>query len=156
MVLYSYQKQGEQRKRKETARLPGRRVRQQRPGTAEDFGGNANDPYTNLFLSDTSRRKESPMTIHEVSSQIFNLTLGGFVNGEKFTKQELEHVFHVWMEVHDPSHNKVPGSHLIELCLRDGRWFATIDKFADRHDGFDYYIPDTREEESRLLAKFTT
>ena len=96
------------------------------------------------------------MTIHEVSTQLFNITLGGFVNGEKFTKRELEHVIHVWMEVHDPSHNKVANSHLIELCLRDGRWYATIDKFADRPDGFDYYIPDTREEESRLLDKFFT
>ena len=92
------------------------------------------------------------MTLHEVSSQIFNLTLGGFVNDEKFTKRELEHVFNMWMR--DPSHNKVPNTHLIQLCLRDGKWFSTIYKFADRPDGYDYYIPDTREEESRLLDKF--
>lgn len=93
------------------------------------------------------------MTIHEVSSQIFSLTLGGFVNGEKFTKRELEHVFRMWMR--DPSRNKVANAHLIEVCLRDGRWFATINKVAEGPDGYDYYIPDTRDEESRLLAKFT-
>lgn len=91
------------------------------------------------------------MTIHEVASQIYHLTLGGFVNGEKFTKRELERVLRIWLK--DAQNNTIPNTVVVELCLPDGRWLSTVTKFADRPDGFDYWIPDTRDQEFRLMEQ---
>lgn len=88
------------------------------------------------------------MTLHDIASQIHNLTFGGHVNGEKFTKVELEHVFSKWLA--HAEHNIIPNTMIIEVCLRDGRWLATISKTPY---GYDYYIPDTREQESYLRNK---
>ena len=68
------------------------------------------------------------MTIREISSQLFSLSVGGFFNREKFTKNRLE-------------------------TQLDGWWYFTVTKYADRADGFDYYIPDTREQESAIKNK---
>jgi len=91
------------------------------------------------------------MTIHDIATQLYNLTFDGFVNGEKFTKRGLETAIRAWMR--DVSGNKIPNTHVIEACLPDGRWLVTITKFADRPDGYDYSIPDTREEEARIWAR---
>ena len=93
-------------------------------------------------------RKDAPMTLHDVSTQLYNLTLGGFVNGEKFTKQQLEANLRRWMR--EPERLKIKNRLVIEICLQDGRWLATVDRFDDTPDGYDYYIPDTREQEQKL------
>lgn len=93
------------------------------------------------------------MTLHEVSSQIYNLTLGGFINGEKFTKRQFESAVARWMR--DADHNKIKNAFVLEVCLRDGRWLCEILKYADRPDGYDYYIPDTREQEQVLRDRLT-
>ena len=43
-------------------------------------------------------------------------------------------------------------SFIFELALPDGWWHCKIVKYADRPDGYDYYIPETREQEKRLTA----
>lgn len=88
------------------------------------------------------------MTLHEVSTQLYNLTIDGFVNGEQFTKHQLEAILRKWMQ--NPEQLKIKNRLVIELCLPDGRWFATVDRFADQADGYDYYIPETREQEQRI------
>jgi hypothetical protein len=41
----------------------------------------------------------------------------------------------------------------METVLHDGqRWFFTVDRWGDGPDGFDYTIPDTREQEARIKA----
>ena len=82
------------------------------------------------------------MTLQTISNQLFNLSLGGHFNGEKFSRQELTSYISAMFRT---------GSKLImEICLPDGRWFLKITKYADRSDGYDYYIPDTREQEALL------
>lgn len=93
------------------------------------------------------------MTLHEISTQLHSLTLGGFVNGEKFTRHELESNLRRWMR--DCEHKKIRNSHVVEICLMDGRWLCEIHKFADSPDGYDYYIPDTREQEQRIWDALT-
>ena len=93
------------------------------------------------------------MTLHEVSNQIYDLTIDGFVNGEQFTRRRLEQSIRRWMK--DAEHNKIANRCVIELCLQDGRWLAIIDKFSDAPDGYDYTIPDTRDQESRLWQMLT-
>lgn len=79
------------------------------------------------------------MTLRSISDQLFDLTLGGHVNGEKFSRQELAHYI---------SNMFRTGNRLIlEICLPDGRWFCKITRHADAPDGFDYFVPDNREQE---------
>lgn len=88
------------------------------------------------------------MTLHEIATQLHNLTFGGHVNGEKFTKTELEQNLKRWLR--NAGHNKIPGKVVIEVCLADGRWLATVERFDNTADGYDYWIPDTREQENRI------
>ena len=85
------------------------------------------------------------MTLSTISNQLFDLSIGGHFNGEKFSRQELANYI---------SNMFRTGTRLIgEICLPDGRWFFKITKFADRADGFDYIIPTTRDEEERIKAE---
>ena len=93
------------------------------------------------------------MTLHDVSSQLYKLTLGGFINGEKFTKRQLDTALAMWMR--HPENNKIKNTHVLEICLRDGRWLCEITKYADNPDGYDYFIPDTREQEQAIIDKLT-
>lgn len=83
------------------------------------------------------------MTINEISNQLYNLSVGHYFNGEKFTKTELKHYISNMLRTSDRV--------VMEITLMDGRWYFTVDRFANRKDGYDYYIPDTREHE--LLVK---
>ncbi len=88
------------------------------------------------------------MTIHEISNQLHNLSVAGYFNGEKFTKRELEHVI---AQSFRPEVQLKAGNRLVmEIALRDGRWLFTVNKYADRPDGYDYTIPDTREQEAYI------
>lgn len=81
------------------------------------------------------------MTIREISKQLHQLS-HGIINGEHFTIRELERTISMWMR----------GSkrYICEITLADSSWLFSIDRFADAADGYDYYIPDTREQEERL------
>ena len=91
------------------------------------------------------------MTIHDISTQLHDLSVGGFFNGEKFTKRELHNYI---TNMFRPEAGPLKAGHrlVMEIALPDGRWFFTIDRFADMPDGFDYYIPDNREQEARVKA----
>lgn len=91
------------------------------------------------------------MTIREVSSQLHNLSVAGYFNGEKFTKRELERFIAHWFR---PGVDLKAGNRLVmETVLHDGqRWFFTVDRWGDGPDGFDYTIPDNREQEARIKA----
>lgn len=93
------------------------------------------------------------MTIREVSKQLFDLSLGHFFNDEKWTRDQLAH--YIANMFREPEGLKLKNRIVMEICLRDGRWLFTIDRFSDEPDGFDYWIPDTREQEARLWAELT-
>lgn len=88
-----------------------------------------------------------PMTIQYLSNQLHSLSVGGFFNGEKFTKGEL---LDYLKGVFRPELNTTRW--VMEIALPDGRWFFTITRFSDSSDGFDYFIPDTREQEKSVIA----
>lgn len=90
------------------------------------------------------------MTIREVATQMHNLS-GGKLNGEQFSKRELEeyisNMFRTGL--------KLDNTLVMEIALPDGNWLCTVDRFAYAADGFDYYIPDTREQEARIWKRLT-
>lgn len=90
------------------------------------------------------------MTIHELASQLHGLSVGGHFNGLKFSKRELEsyisNMFRTGVSL------KLGNRLVMEIALPDGRWLFTVNRFSPATDGFDYTIPDTREEESRIQA----
>ena len=88
------------------------------------------------------------MTIHELSNQLYNLSVAGYFNGEKFTRQQLEN--HIASAFRGAL--KAGNRYVMEIALPDGRWFFTVNRFANTADGFDYTIPDTREDEAKILA----
>jgi len=90
------------------------------------------------------------MTIHEVAAQLHSLSVAGYFNGEKFSKQQLES--YIARSFRPEVHLKAGNRLVMEIALRDGRWYFTVDRFADRPDGFDYTIPDDREQEAHIIA----
>ena len=90
------------------------------------------------------------MTIHTLSTQLHNLSVGGYFNGEKFTVKELEGYI---SSMFRPGVTLKAGNRLVmEISLPDGRWFFFITRFSDKPDGFDYTIPENREEEARIKS----
>lgn len=85
------------------------------------------------------------MTLTQVSAQLFDLSLLGYFNGEKFTKEQITNAIKHWMAT--------GKSYIGEIALPDGRWNFEIVRYSDKADGFDYYIPETREQNERLAQK---
>ena len=93
------------------------------------------------------------MTIHELTSSLFGISLGHFFNGEKWSRQELEH--YIVNQFRPGTSLKLKNGFLMEICLPDGRWLTQVFRYSDKPDGFDYFIPDNREQEDRLWKALT-
>lgn len=91
------------------------------------------------------------MTIHEITNQLHSMAVDHRINGEQVTKQWLESYLNRMMRNADQ--NKIRNSVVMEITLRDGNWLFEVSRFSDAPDGFDYYIPDTREQESRIKER---
>lgn len=90
------------------------------------------------------------MTIKEVTHQLFNLSVAGYFNGEKFTKSRLEGYIRT-MTQGDGSENLV-----MEIAMPDGRWFFEITRLPKVGKYFyDYFIPQNREQEKILVNLIT-
>lgn len=92
------------------------------------------------------------MTIKEVSASLYNLSVGGVFNGERFTASQFDRLISNYFRegVQLTLGNRV----VLEITLPDGSWFFQVVRYNDKPDGFDYDIPDTREQEQRLLSEF--
>ena len=92
------------------------------------------------------------MTLKETCKQIHDLSLGGFINREKFSFTEFYNAAKHWMNGTD--------SYVFEIALPDGWWYARLIKYGYTNDSYDYYIPDTREESDKifndLIAKYNS
>lgn len=84
------------------------------------------------------------MTLHNIATQLHSLSVGGYFNGERFTVSRLHDQLASWLRTGDKL--------VMEIALPDGRWLFSVTRFAPNPDGFDYYIPDTRDEENALKA----
>lgn len=84
------------------------------------------------------------MNIKELTNQLYELSVGGYFNGEKFTKTRLNtYITNMFKS----------GQRLVmNIALPDGRWYFYIDKYNDNE--YDYFIPDTREQEQKILDVF--
>ena len=79
------------------------------------------------------------MTLHETAKQIHSLT-GGRVNGEQYTLAQLEKNISTWCMIGN-------GRFIGSVTLPDGEWLYEL---TSGDYGYDYCIPDTREQENRL------
>ena len=85
------------------------------------------------------------MTKFELTTQLINLSVAGYFNSEKFTKERLNnYIGKMCRNVGDKLY--------MEISLPDGRRLFRITHYADGE--WDYYIPDTREQEAKLTAEF--
>lgn len=91
------------------------------------------------------------MTIREVSDQIYDLT-GGKINEQLFCKERLYKNIQTWFK--DCEHNKIKNGVVIHAELMDGGWYCLLTKYSNNIDGYDYYIPETREDEHKLILRF--
>ena len=82
------------------------------------------------------------MTLHDVSNSIFNITVDGIINGEKFSRREFVDCVDLWFRNTD--------KYFITAVLPDGEWLIKIYKVKNFDDMYDYDIPDTREDEQDL------
>ncbi len=89
------------------------------------------------------------MTLHDVSSQLYALSLDGFFNHERFTMKRLHDTLTAHMR--EAQFNAIPNTFVMEIALPDGWWFFTVNKYGAEYD---YWIPDTREQEKALLDRF--
>lgn len=80
------------------------------------------------------------MTKTEIINQLYDLSVGGYFNGEKFTKTRLN----TYITNMFRTGNKL----IMQIALPDGWWFFKINKFDNNE--YNYTIPDTREQEQRI------
>lgn len=83
------------------------------------------------------------MTIKEVIDQVYGLSVGGYFNREKFSKKQFAEYVGRMLRSGD--------KHILEIALPDGWWYMEIERFA--YHEYDYYIPDSRVAEQRLIGQ---
>lgn len=85
------------------------------------------------------------MTLLEVSNQLYDLSLDGFFNHQKVTRDWVYDVLNTSLVRAGGNAKK----HVLEIALPDGWWFATVYKFSNGE--YDYSIPDTKEDNKAVL-----
>lgn len=93
------------------------------------------------------------MTIHDVASQLHSLSVDGYFNGEKFSVKQLQNYIADMFRSEETL--AIANTIVMEIALRDGRWLFSVTHYNNKPDGFDYMIPDTREQEDELFARLT-
>ncbi len=89
------------------------------------------------------------MNMPEVIDQLHSLAVDGEINGKKKTKKELKDLL-----VNAMSNFDKDCKVLLKIRLRDGVWYCSVRRWlpaGTRFFEFDYLIPDTREQEERML-----
>lgn len=80
------------------------------------------------------------MTLHNLTTKLYSLSVAGYFNGEKFSINEFARFVHHWMDRTDKL--------FLTIALPDGEWLMFISKLSD--GGYDFTIPETRHQEQRL------
>lgn len=83
------------------------------------------------------------MTKQDIINQLYDLSVAGYFNGEKFTKSCLDKYISNMLKTSDRL--------IMNISLPDGRWYFQIRRFDDNE--YDYYIPDNREQEQKIINK---
>ena len=91
------------------------------------------------------------MTKTEVLKQVYGLSVNGNFNGEHLSFTKFKSFVEETLDRKKKKTNDVYESADMRIKLPDGVWFMSITRFRD---GFwDYYIPETREDERRVFGK---
>ncbi|MCD8067342.1 MAG: hypothetical protein LUE87_00335 [Lachnospiraceae bacterium] len=90
------------------------------------------------------------MTLNQTADQLYNLSLGGYFNREKFTAEGWR--THVKGLMQHPETLKIPNTLVQEIALEDGWWLFTISYIPESQE-YGWNIPETREEEQRLKER---
>ena len=91
------------------------------------------------------------MTLHETATSLYNLSVGGYFNREKFSLSRLE----TYIRTLFNGNLKLGNRAVIEIALPDGWWLCEIIRYSDKRDGFAYEIPESREQEQRIYNELT-
>lgn len=84
------------------------------------------------------------MTKTELTAQLMNLAVNNTFNAGRFSMKRLNtYISKMCRNVGDKLY--------MEISLPDGCWLFSITQYADGE--WDYYIPDTREQETKLTAE---
>ena len=87
------------------------------------------------------------MTLTQAADQLYNLSLGGYFNREKFTAAGWR--THVKALMRQPETLKIKNTLVQEIALEDGWWLCTVSYIPSSNE-YGWCIPETREEEQRL------
>jgi hypothetical protein len=88
------------------------------------------------------------MTIKQACTQLHGLSVDGYFNGEKFTAERLAKMAEPLFR-----DRPAPSQVIYQIALLDGWWWFSINKYSDLPDGYDWTIPETREEEKKLYNR---
>lgn len=80
------------------------------------------------------------MTIREVSNQLYSLSMKGYFNGERFTKDQLYGLLQAMF--------RTGTQYIGQITMPDGRWWFKVTKFSNGEYG--YHIPETKEQNKAL------
>lgn len=92
------------------------------------------------------------MTLKETAKRLFDQAIGGYFNGEKFTEKRLYDTIVSGMK--NCEYNAIKNAYVMQIALPDGWWYCKVTKYGNKADEYDYYIPETREQEQKLKDKF--
>ncbi|MCC8157283.1 MAG: hypothetical protein LIO54_08410 [Oscillospiraceae bacterium] len=84
------------------------------------------------------------MTLHQVADQLFNLSVAGYFNGEKFTRERLYAHLKCFLRP------EVGNAMIMTISLPDGVWYFKVNHYGKGADEYDYDLPETREQERRI------
>lgn len=83
------------------------------------------------------------MTLRDVSSQLYSLSVGGYFNREKFSKSQFSGLMNAMF--------KNGGQKYIgEIALPDGWWNFKVFRYGARKDQFDYTIAEDKAKNESL------
>lgn len=86
------------------------------------------------------------MTLREVSNQLYDLSLDGFFNHQKVTRDWVYDVLNTFLVRAGGN----PKKHVMEIALPDCWWLVTVYKYPNGE--YDYSIPDTEEENDAVWS----
>lgn len=91
------------------------------------------------------------MTLHDTAISLFNLSVAGFFNREKFTQSQFEKYINNLFK----GELKLGNRAVVEIALPDGWWLCEVIRYSDKSDGYTYEIPETREQEKSIWQALT-
>lgn len=83
------------------------------------------------------------MTLIQMSDHVYKFSKGHVLNGQKNSKDN----FRYWFSHMFDGNKEV----LFSMAFADGEWYCIAQHNAH---GYDYFVPDTREQETRLVKEF--